>query len=268
MSTPAAPGQRIETVTVVGASGLIGAKVVAELRARGHRVVAASRGHGVDAFTAAGLDDAVRQASVVVDVTNPGRDASTDPVTFFTTSTRNLLTAEARFGVRHHVVLSIVGTDRLTDATDRATTGAGYFHAKRAQEDLVKASGIPFTIVRSTQFFEFVPVIAGASTDGGTVRVPSAWLQPVAADDVARALADVATSSPSDATIELAGPIRLPFEEVVGRVLARSNDPRRVLTDPAATYFGVPVEPDALLPRSSAKLGAVTLQEWAGETSG
>lgn len=262
MSTRAASRSGTETVTVVGASGLIGTKVVEELRARGHHVIAASRRDGVDAFTGVGLEDALRQATVVVDVTNPTGDAYPDPVAFFATSTRNLLAAEARLGVGHHVLLSIVGTDRLAEAADRAT-GAGYFHAKHAQEELVRASGIPFTILRSTQFYEFLPVIAASSTDAGTVRVPAALLEPVAADDVARAVVDVALAPPLHATIELGGPARRPFHEAVTLALRASGDRPRVVSDPAATYFGVPIEQDTLVPGSTARRGDVTLEAWA-----
>lgn len=264
MSTQAAPRKGTETVTVVGASGLIGTRVVEELRARGHHVIAASRRDGVDAFTGVGLDEALRQATVVVDVTNPAGDASPDPVAFFTTSTRNLLAAEARLGLRHHVLLSIVGTDRLAEAATRATSGARYFHAKHAQEELIRASGIPFTILRSTQFYEFLPVIAASSTDAGTVRVPAALLQPVAADDVARTVVDVALSPPLLATIELAGPAPRFFDDAVTVALRTSSDPLRVVSDPAATYFGVPIERDTLVPRSSARYGDLTLEEWVG----
>lgn len=260
-------GVGIGTVAIVGASGLIGAKVVAELRARGHRVLAASRSHGVDTFTGRGLDDTIREASVVVDVTNPGGDVSTDPVSFFSNSTRNLLAAETRLGVSHHLVLSIVGTNRLADTAGRAGTGAGYFQAKRIQEELVRASGIPFTIIRSTQFFEFVPVIAEASRGAATVSVPPAFLQPVAADDVAKAVADAALAPPTNATIEVAGPARLRFDQAVELVLGKARDQRPVLADPAATYFGVPIEPHTLLPGPDAKLGLVTFQQWMGATN-
>lgn len=257
-------GDGIGTVAVAGASGLIGTKVVAGLRARGNRVLEASRSHGVDALTGKGLDDAIREASVVVDVTNPGAGVSSDPVTFFSRSTRNLLSAETRLGVSHHLVLSIVGTNTLAGTADLTGTRSGYFQAKRIQEELVRASGIPFTIVRSTQFFEFLGVIAGASGGAATVRVPPAFLQPVAADDVATALADAALAPPTNATIEVAGPACLRFDHVVELVLGKRGDRRPVLTDPAATYFGVPIEPHTLLPGPEARLGVVTFEQWMG----
>ena len=214
-------------IVVVGGTGLIGSQVVARLRDAGHEAVVAAPSTGVDTLTGAGVDEALAGADVVVDVSNSPSFADDDVMRFFTTSTRTLLDAEARAGVGHHVILSIVGTDR---------TDAGYLRAKVAQEDLVRGSGRGWSVVRATQFFEFARSIADGATADGVVRIPPVAFQPVASADVARTVAEVATGAPLDGMVELAGPERLRFDEFIRSALAAQGDEREVVADPEATY--------------------------------
>jgi uncharacterized protein YbjT (DUF2867 family) len=241
-------------IVVIGGTGLIGSKTVAMLRRRDHEVVAASRKSGVNTVTGEGLEEAVAGAQVVIDLSNAtSRDAKA-ALEFFETSGRNLLAAEAGGDVRHHVALSVVGADRVPDQ--------GYYRAKVAQEKLIKASSIPYTVIRSTQFLEFLRGIADASTKGGVVRLPPGLLQPIAADDVAAVVTEVALGYPRNGTIEIAGPERAPFNEIVGRYLKAVGDPREVVKDPEARYFGARLEEQSLVPLGEARLGRVNLEEW------
>ncbi|MBP1888395.1 SDR family oxidoreductase [Sinorhizobium mexicanum] len=237
-------------IVVIGGTGLIGSKTVAVLRQGGHEVVAASPKRGVNTLTGEGLEEALAGAQAVIDLSNsPSFDAEA-VLEFFEASGRNLLAAEAAAGVRHHVVLSIVGTDRLPDQ--------GYCRAKVAQEKLIEASGIPYTIIRSTQFLEFLGAIVDASTDGGVVRLAPGLLQPIAADDVA----EVAFANPRNGIVEIAGPERAPFNEIVARYLKAVGDRRIVVKDPQARYFGARLEETSLVPLGEARLGRFNLEEW------
>ena len=240
-------------ITVIGGTGLIGSKTVAILRQSGHEVVAGSPNSGVNTVTGEGLKDALAGAQVVVDVANSPSFEDKAVLEFFETSGRNLFAAEVAAGVRHHVALSIVGIDRGDN---------GYFRAKLAQEKLIKAAGIPYTIVRSTQFLEFLGAIADFSTDGNTVRVPPHLFQPIAADDVAANVAAAALAAPRNGIVEIAGPERAPFNEFVARYLKAVGDPRQVVGDPAAGYFGGRVEERTLVPLGEARLGRIGLEEW------
>jgi uncharacterized protein YbjT (DUF2867 family) len=241
-------------IVVIGGSGLIGKKLVNNLRQKGHEVVAASPSSGVNALTGEGLSEALSGAQVVVDVANSPSFEDKAVLEFFETSGRNLLAAEAAAGVRHHVALSVVGTDRLL--------ASGYFRAKMAQENLIKASKIPYTIVRATQFFEFVGAIAQAATDGQVVRVSPVLMQPIVSDDVAAALADVAIAEPLNDTVDLAGPDPIRLDELVRQFLAAKHDLRQVMTDPAAGYFGTPVDDQSLTPIGSARTGQTHFADW------
>jgi uncharacterized protein YbjT (DUF2867 family) len=241
-------------IVVIGGSGLIGTKVVNRLRQDGHEVVAASPNSGVNTITGEGLSAALAGAQVVVDVANSPSFEDRAALEFFETSGHNLLAAEAAAGVRHHVALSIVGADRLADS--------GYLRAKVAQERLIEASKIPFTIVRSTQFFEFMGGIAKDATSGQTVRLSPAQLQPIAADDVAKALADVAVAAPANGTIEIAGPDRVGLDELVRRFLAAMKDARQVVADVHARYFGAELDDQSLTPGESPRVGATHFGEW------
>ena len=241
-------------IVVIGGTGLIGSKTVAILRQGGHEVVAASPKGGVNTVTGEGLKEAIAGAQVVIDLSNaPSRDAKA-VLEFFETSGRNLLAAEAASGVQHHVALSIVGIDRVPDQ--------GYYRAKVAQEKLIEASPIPYTIIRSTQFFEFLGGIADASTGRGVVGLPPGLLQPIAADDVAAVVAEVALANPRNGIIEIAGPERAPFNEIVARYLKAVGDPREVVKDPEARYFGGRLEETSLVPLGEARLGRLNLEEW------
>jgi uncharacterized protein YbjT (DUF2867 family) len=241
-------------IVVIGGAGLIGAKAVAILRQGGHEVVAASRKSGVDTVSGEGLGEAMAGAQAVIDVSNaPSSDAGA-VLEFFETSSRNLLAADAAAGVRRHVALSIVGADRAP--------GQGYYRAKVAQENLIEASGLPHTIIRSTQFFEFLGAIADASTEGSVVRLPAGLLQPIAADDVAALVAEAALASPRNGTLEIASPERAPFNEIVARYLKAIGDPRAVVTDPEARYFGGRLEETSLVPWGEARLGRLNLEAW------
>jgi uncharacterized protein YbjT (DUF2867 family) len=239
---------------VIGGSGLIGKKLVKLLGERGHEVVAASPSTGVNAVTGEGLADALTGARVVVDVANAPSWEDKAVLDFFETSGRNLLAAEAAAGVKHHVALSVVGTERLL--------ASGYFRAKMAQEGLIKASKIPYTIVRATQFFDFVGGIAQFSTEGQTVRLPSALMQPIASDDVAAILADVAVSEPLNGTVEIAGPEPIRMDELVRRYLTATRDARTVIADPSARYYGVEVNDRSLTPVANPRIGPTRFEEW------
>jgi uncharacterized protein YbjT (DUF2867 family) len=239
---------------VIGGSGLIGTKLVQNLRQLGHDVVAASRSSGVDTLTGAGLAEAMTGAQVVVDVANSPSWEDNAVLQFFKTSSRNLLAAEAAAGVGHHVALSVVGTERLL--------ASGYFRAKMAQENLIKASRVPYTIVRATQFFEFVGAIAQSATDGQTVRLPPVLFQPIVSDDVAAALADIAVHAPLNATVEVAGPQRIGLDEVVRRFLSANRDPWKVVTDVKALYFGIEVTDQSLTPGDHPRIGPTRFDDW------
>jgi uncharacterized protein YbjT (DUF2867 family) len=241
-------------IVVIGGSGLIGTKVVKRLSERGHEALAASPNTGVDATTGVGLTEALARAEVVVDVSNSPSFEEAAVLAFFENSGRNLARTERQASVRHHVALSVVGTDRLQES--------GYFRAKLAQERLIKTSGIPYTIIRATQFFEFLGGIAAAGTDDKRVRLSAASFQPIAADDVARAVADAALGSPVNDTIEIAGPERLPLSEVVTRYLEATNDPREVVKDPQARYFGARLDDRTLVPGDDPQLGTIRFEDW------
>ncbi len=241
-------------IVVIGGSGLIGTKLVNNLRQRGHEVVAASPSSGVNTLTGEGLAEALAGAQVVVDVANSPSFEDKAVLEFFETSGRNLLAAEAAAGVGHHVALSVVGTDRLL--------ASGYFRAKMAQENLIKASPIPYTIVRATQFFEFVGSIAQSATDGQTVRLPPALMQPIVSDDVAAALADIAVEQPLNGTVELAGPEPIRLDELVRRFLSANRDARKVTTDVHARYFGIAVNDQSLTPGDNPRIGPTRFEDW------
>lgn len=241
-------------VVVIGGSGLIGSKLVRRVREHGHEVVPASPSSGVNTLTGEGLSEVMAGAQVVVDVSNSPSFEGAAALRFFTTSTRNQLAAEADAGVTHHVAASVVGAQRLSES--------GYFAAKIAEEDLIKASRIPYSIVRFTQFFEFVMSIADFSTEGDTVRVPPVLIQPIAADDVADALCQVVLASPVNGTIEVAGPEQLRLGELVETELRARNDARVVSVDPQARYFGIDLSERSLLPDEDARIAKIALQEW------
>jgi uncharacterized protein YbjT (DUF2867 family) len=253
-------------IVVIGGTGLIGSKVVANLDELGHEAVPASPRLGINTITGEGLAAALDGASVVVDVSNSPNFEYATALDFFATSSANLLTAESAAGVRHHVALSIVGTKALSEGGDLATTTAGYFLAKRVEEALAATSGIPYTIVHATQFFEFLKAIADASTVGTTVRIPPIAFQPMAAADVAKAVARAATMPPANGIVEVGGPERLRFDEAIKRALAAANDPRTVVADPAATYYGIKVSERSLVPADGSMLGEVRLDAWLSES--
>lgn len=241
-------------IVVIGGSGLIGKKLVKLLGERRHKVVAASPSTGVNAVTGEGLAEALTGARVVVDVANAPSWEDKAVLEFFETAGRNLLAVEAAAGVTHHVALSVVGTERLL--------ASGYFRAKMAQEGLIKASRIPYTIVRSTQFFDFVGGIAQFSTEGQKVRLPSALMQPIAADNVAAILADVAVGEPRNGMVEIAGPESIRLDELVRRYLTATRDARTVLTDPNARYYGIAVNDQSLTPGDNPRIGPTRFEEW------
>jgi uncharacterized protein YbjT (DUF2867 family) len=237
-------------IVVIGGTGLIGSKLVKKLREDGQEVVAASPTSGVNTLTGEGLAEALKGASVVVDVTNSPSWEDAAVLKFFETSTRNLLDYEAAAGVRHHIALSVVGTERLLES--------GFFRAKLVQENLIKASSIPYSIVRATQFFEFLKSIGDFSTEGNQVRLPSALIQPMAAEDVAGALARIAMNPPVNDTVEIGGPEQFRLDELVRRELAARKDPREVISD----YYGIVVSERALVPNEDARLGETRFEDW------
>jgi uncharacterized protein YbjT (DUF2867 family) len=249
----------IMKIVVIGGSGLIGSKLVTKLGARGHQAVAASPNTGVNAVTGEGLAEVLEGASVVVDVSNSPSWEDAAVMKFFETSTRNLLAHEAAAGVGHHVALSVVGTDRLLES--------GYFRAKLAQENLIKASSIPYSIVRATQFFEFVKGIADFSTNGDKVLLPPALIQPMAADDVAGAVGQVAMGAPVNGTVEVGGPEQFRLYELVRRYLAAREDPREVIADPHARYYGVELSERTLVPGDDARLGETRFEDWLSRSA-
>jgi len=244
-------------IVVIGGTGLIGSKLVTRLREQGHDVVAASPDSGVNTITGEGLADAVRGAAVVVDVSNSPSFEDAAVMTFFETSTRNLLAAEAEADVAHHVALSVVGTERLSES--------GYFRAKIAQEQLIKGSSSPYSIVHATQFFEFVKSIAAAATEGTRVRLAPVLIQPMAADDVASAVGRIATGPPLNGVVEVAGPERLRLDELIRQALRAQNDPREVIADPRARYFGAVLRERTLLPDDDARLGKTRFEDWLSQ---
>jgi uncharacterized protein YbjT (DUF2867 family) len=241
-------------IVVIGGTGLIGSKAVLILRQGGHEVVAGSPKSGINSITGEGLKEAMAGAQVVIDLSNSPSFEDRAVLEFFETSGRNLLPAEAAAGVRHHVALSIVGIERTPDN--------GYFRAKLAQERLIEASAIPYTIIRSTQFLEFLGGIAASSADGNLVRLSPGLFQPIAADDVAPIVAEVALAAPRNGIVEIAGPERAPFNEIVARYLKAVGDPREVVSDPEARYFGGRVEEHSLVPLAEARLGRIGFDEW------
>jgi uncharacterized protein YbjT (DUF2867 family) len=245
-------------IVVIGGTGLIGSKLVKKLRDHGQEVVAASPNSGVNSLTGEGLADALKGASVAVDVTNSPSWEDAVVLNFFETSTRNLLKYESAAGVGHHLALSVVGTDRLLES--------GFFRAKIAQENLIKASSIPYSIVRATQFFEFVEKIADLSTEGNQVRLPPVLIQPMAADDVAGALSGIAMGSPLNGTVEIGGPEQFRLDELVRRNLAARQDPREVIAEPNARYYGIAVSERTLVPNDDARLGETRFEDWLHAT--
>jgi len=241
-------------LVIIGGTGLIGSKLVAKLRERGHDAVAASPDTGVDTITGEGLADVMRGASVVVDVSNSPSFEDTAVMNFFTTSTSNLLKAAGAAGVTHYVALSVVGTERLSES--------GYFRAKQAQEKLIKESSIPYSIVHATQFFEFVKSIAAGATEGNTVRLAPVLIQPMAADDVAKAVGKIAVGTPVMGIVEVAGPEQFRLDELIREGLKAQQDPREVVSDPRARYFGAILGVRTLMPGDSAGLGEVHFREW------
>jgi uncharacterized protein YbjT (DUF2867 family) len=242
-------------IVVMGGTGLIGSNLVSLLRQRGHEVVAAAPSTGVNSLTGEGLAGALAGAYVVVDVANSPSFEDTAVMSFFKTSGRNLLAAEASAGVAHHVALSIVGADRLPDS--------GYLRAKVEQEKLIKASGVPYTILRSTQFFEFGGPVAEAASDGNTVRVPAgALIQPILSRDVVTVLAEIALGRPQNRTLEVGGPEKFRFEEFIAHVLSGAHDRRKVVADPKARYFGTALDEESLVPGRGARLGQTRYDAW------
>jgi uncharacterized protein YbjT (DUF2867 family) len=246
-------------IVIIGGSGLIGSKLVARLREQGHEAVPASPDSGVNTLTGEGLAEALVGANVVVDVSNSPSFEDAAVLKFFQTSTGNLLAAEAAAGVGHHVAVSVVGSDRAPDS--------GYLRAKLAQETLIAASPIPYTIVRSTQFFEFLKRIADDATDGNTVRIPPVLFQPIAADDVAKAVARIAVSAPVNGMVEIAGPQQFRFDEFIRLGLGARQDPRVVVADPDAHYFGMEAGERSLVPDAGASLGEIRFEEWLGQSA-
>jgi uncharacterized protein YbjT (DUF2867 family) len=246
-------------IVVIGGSGLIGSKVVERLRRQGHDVLAASPASGVNTITGEGLAEALAGAQVVVDVANSPSFEDKAVLEFFETSGRNLLAAERAAGVPHHIALSVVGTDRLLES--------GYFRGKLAQEQVIKASGVPYTIVRSTQFFEFLGGIAQSGANGSTVHISPAYFQPIAAEDVAAAVADAALGQPANGTIEVAGPERVRLSELVRRFLKEKQDERGVTDDVQARYFGASLNDWTLLPGDSPRIGSIAFEDWLSRQS-
>src|SRR5215475_3935830 len=246
-------------IVVIGGSGLIGSKLVTKLRKEGHEAIAASPNSGVNTVTSEGLAEALKGASVVVDVSNSPSWEDAAVLKFFETSTRNLLTHESAAGVGHHVALSVVGTERLSES--------GYFRAKIAQEKMIKNSAIPYTIVRATQFFEFLKQLADISVDGGKVHLPPVLFQPMAAEDVASAVARIAVGPPINGTVEIGGPEEFRVDELVRRRLAALKDPREVIADPEARYSGAKLSLRTLVPEKTARLGQTRFETWLTQSA-
>jgi uncharacterized protein YbjT (DUF2867 family) len=244
-------------VVIIGGTGLIGSKLVTTLRERGDDAVAASPDTGVNTLTGQGLAEVLQGASVVVDVSNSPSFEDKAVMEFFTTSTRNLLEHAADAGVKHYVALSVVGTGRIPDS--------GYLQAKNAQETLIRGAGIPYSIVHATQFFEFINRIADEATDGTTVRLPPILIQPMAADDVAEAVGRIAVGEPLNGTVDIAGPEQFRFDELIRLSLRARNDPREVVVDPRARYFGAELDERSLIPAGEARLGEIRFREWLGQ---
>jgi uncharacterized protein YbjT (DUF2867 family) len=243
-------------IIVIGGTGLIGSKLVTKLNEHGHEAVAASPASGVDTLTGEGLAEVLEGADVVIDVSNSPSFEDKAVMEFFTTSTRNLLDNEMVAGVKHHVALSVVGTERLNDS--------GYFRAKQAQEELIRSSGVPYTIVHATQFFEFIKSIAAAATDGDQVRLAPVLIQPMAADDVAKAVGKIAVGAPINGVVEVAGPEQFRLDELIQRGLSARQDPRKVVPDPDARYFGALLGERTLVPGDGARRGEIRFQQWLG----
>jgi len=246
-------------IVVIGGTGLIGSHLVPKLREHGHETIAASPDTGVNTVTGQGLEQALKGTAVVVDVSNAPSWEDAAVMKFFETSTRNLLAGEAAAGVRHHVALSVVGTERMLES--------GYFRAKIAQENLIKAFSIPYSIVRATQFFEFVKGIADFSAEGNKVRLPSVLFQPMAADDVASAVGQVAMGPPVNGTVEIGGPEQFRLDELVRHALAVWKDPREVVADPSAPYYGVKMSEKTLVPGNGARLGKTCFETWIRQST-
>jgi uncharacterized protein YbjT (DUF2867 family) len=245
-------------IVVIGGSGLIGSQVVRRLREQGHKVVAASPSKGIDAVTGRGLEQAIAGAQVVIDVSNPPSFDDQTSRHFFQTAGRNLISAETRAGVQHHIVLSVVGTERMLEM--------GYFRAKLKQEELIQESCIPHTIVRSTQFFEFIETIAQSGRDGQYIRLPPVLMQPIASNDVAVALAGIAMSPPVNGTLEVAGPDMFRMVELVRRLQTAKGKGLEVFADPQARYFGTPVEDESLVPGTIPLIGSTRFTDWLNHT--
>lgn len=241
-------------IVVIGGSGLIGSNLTSRLRAKGHEVVAASPDSGVNTITGEGLTEALAGAQVVVDVANSPSFEDKAVLEFFEMSGRNLMAAEVAAGVRHHLALSVVGADRLHES--------GYLRAKMAQERLIRSSGVPYTIVRATQFFEFIDRIIQAGTDGDVIRLSPALLQPIAADDIAATLADLVVGSPLNAIVEVAGPQACPLDKLARKFLAASGDRRQVIADVHARYFGAELNDQSLTPGDNPRIGATNFEDW------
>lgn len=241
-------------IVVIGGTGLIGSKVVEKLNSKGHDAIAAAPNTGVNTITGEGLSEALREAQVVVDVSNSPSFEDKAAMDFFQTSGKNLTAAETAAGVKHHVALSVVGTDRLQ--------ASGYFRAKQAQEDKIRNSPIPYTLLHATQFFEFLRGIAQSGTEANTVRLSHSLFQPMAAEDVATAVAEAALAPPVNRTMEIAGPETFHLDELVGKVLAYDKDPRKVVADPDALYYGIRLDDKSLLPDSGAELGTTKFDWW------
>jgi uncharacterized protein YbjT (DUF2867 family) len=259
----------IMKIVVIGGTGLIGSKLVTRLREHGHEAVSASPNSGVNTLTGEGLADVLKRAAVVVDVSNSPSFEEEVAMNFFNTATRNLIQYELAAGVRHHVALSVVGTDRLAQnrPSDGPKTIRGYFRAKLAQEKLIAGSSIPYSIVHATQFFEFVRNIADTSSDGTTVRLAPVLIQPMAADDVAAAVGRVAISAPVNGIVEVGGPEQFRLDEFIRQGLCFRNDPRTVVADATAGYFGVEVDERTLVPGKNARLGEVCFHDWLAQSS-
>jgi uncharacterized protein YbjT (DUF2867 family) len=244
----------IMKIVIIGGSGLIGSQVAGILGAQGHEAIAASPSSGVNTITGEGLDAALAGADVVVDVANSPSFEDSAVLAFFETSGKNLLAAETRADVKHHVALSVVGADRMADS--------GYMRAKLAQERIIVASGVPYSILRATQFYEFLDAIAGSGTSGDVVRLPPGSFQPVASADVAAAVADIAVGAPLNGIEDLAGPELLTLDEYIRRYLRAKSDPRSVVTDAEATYFGAAMDHNPLVPLGKTRIGAMRLEDW------